>query len=55
MGLVEAGSQEVTFAGGVPGVLQVNVLLAPDLQVHWPAWLDLLVGDKRMFAFFYWE
>ncbi len=30
----------------------MNVLLAPDLQVHGQAWLDLLVGDKRVFGLF---
>lgn len=59
MGLVGAGSQEVTFAGGVPGqlpgLLQVNVLLAPDLQVNGQAWLELLVGDRRVFGLFYLE
>jgi uncharacterized protein (TIGR03437 family) len=57
--LVGAGSQEVTFAGGVPGqlpgLLQVNVLLAPGLQIHGEAGLELLIGDRRVFALFYLE
>ena len=57
--LVGAGAQEVTLAGGVPGqlpgLLQVNVLLAPDLQVHGEARVDLRIGDRRVFALFYLE
>lgn len=42
-------------SGQLPGLLQVNVLLAPGLQIHGEAGLELLIGDKRVFALFYLE